>query len=203
VRGGLALALHATRSASPASELRVIEANLKTGGADGEATTVKEIAAQTGMSIQTVRRRLRLRSLTPALRDAFNDWRITASVTEPAARLPECEHHALADQLAEGGRLTLPDVSEVARRRSERTRPPSAEHPNTLIATHSTHLEVTPELDGNGSSPPALLALPRPLPAHPGRLEVQRARLRDPIARHGTAGGLGTTDSRRGPRVTR
>ena len=56
--------------------------------------TVKEIAAQTGMSVQTVRRRLRLRSLTPALRAAFDHGRITASVAEAAARLPEPEQRA-------------------------------------------------------------------------------------------------------------
>jgi ParB-like chromosome segregation protein Spo0J len=117
VRGGLALALHATRSPSPASELRAIEAILGADGADGEAATVKEIAAQTGMSVQTVRRRLRLRSLTPALRAAFDDGRLTASVAEATARLPEPEQDALADQLAEKGRLTLPDVSDLARRR--------------------------------------------------------------------------------------
>ena len=72
VRGGLALALHASRGPSPASELHAIEAILAAGGPDGEAATVKQIAAQTGMSVQTVRRRLRLRSLTPALRAAFD-----------------------------------------------------------------------------------------------------------------------------------
>lgn len=130
VRGGLALALHASRSASPASELRAIEAILKTAGTDGEAATVKEIAARTGMSIQTVRRRLRLRSLAPALRDAFDDGRITASVAEAAARLPERDQNPLADQLAEGGRLTLPDVSEAARQRSNEAK---AELPGELF----------------------------------------------------------------------
>ena len=91
VRGGLALALHATRSASPASELREIEAILKSGDPDGDVATIKEIAAQTGMSVQTVRRRLRLRSLTPAIRDAFEQGRVTASVAEAAARLPRAD----------------------------------------------------------------------------------------------------------------
>ncbi|MGN6170479.1 MAG: ParB/RepB/Spo0J family partition protein [Solirubrobacteraceae bacterium] len=131
VRGGVALALHATRSASAASELREIEAILKTAGTDREATTVKEIAAQTGMSIQTVRRRLRLRSLTPALRAAFNDGRITASVAEAAARLPEPEQKELADELAQQGRLTLASVRHVARERSVEAR---AELPDELFA---------------------------------------------------------------------
>jgi hypothetical protein len=140
VRGGLALALHATRSASPASELRAIEAILKPGGTDREATTVKEIAAQTGTSIQTVRRRLRLRSLTPALRDAFDDGTITASVAEAAARLPEPEQQMLAVQLAERGRLTLPDVSAVARQRSDEAK---AALPNELFSDRELPWETT------------------------------------------------------------
>ncbi len=71
VWGGLALALHATRGPSPASELRAIEAILCADGADGERASIKEIAGQTGISVQTVRRRLKLRLLKPALRDAF------------------------------------------------------------------------------------------------------------------------------------
>lgn len=57
VRGGLTLALHASRSPSPASELHAIETILRAGGSDSEAATVKEIAAQTGISVQTIRRR--------------------------------------------------------------------------------------------------------------------------------------------------
>jgi hypothetical protein len=45
---------------------------------------------------------------------------------------------------------------------------------------------------------PELRRVPRPLPAHPGRLEVHRARLRGQIPRHHTAGGLGAP--RRGGR---
>ena len=130
VRGGLALALHASRGASPASELHAIEAILKTSETEGEATTVKEIAAQTGMSIHTVRRRLRLRSLTPVLRDAFDHGRITASVAEAAARLPEPEQNELAEELAQQGRLTLPSVRHVARERSAEAK---AELPGELF----------------------------------------------------------------------
>ena len=35
-----------------------------------------------------------------------------------------------------------------------------------------------------------LLRLPRPLPAHPGRLEVHRTRRRDQVPGHHSAGGL-------------
>jgi ParB-like chromosome segregation protein Spo0J len=83
VRGGLTLALHASRSPSPASELQAIETILAISGADGETAAVKQIAAQTGLSVQTVRRRLRLRSLIADLRQAFDDvW------SRPASRRP-------------------------------------------------------------------------------------------------------------------
>jgi hypothetical protein len=67
------------------------------------------------MSLQTVRRRLRLRSLTPALRAAFDERRISASVAEAAARLPEAQQKALEPQLEAAGRLSLSDVRHVAR----------------------------------------------------------------------------------------
>src|SRR5581483_3281860 len=60
VRGGLALALHATRGPSPASELHAIEGILGADGAGGEGATIKQVAGQTGISVQTVRRRLKL-----------------------------------------------------------------------------------------------------------------------------------------------
>jgi ParB family transcriptional regulator, chromosome partitioning protein len=82
---GMVLALHASRSSSPASELQAIEAILAQG--NEEARTIKEIAAQTGMPVQTVRRRLRLRNLIPALRAAFDLGEISVSDAEAAARL--------------------------------------------------------------------------------------------------------------------
>jgi SnoaL-like protein len=42
---------------------------------------------------------------------------------------------------------------------------------------------------------PELRRAPRPLPAHPGRLEVRGARLRGQIPRHHSAGGLGAPRS--------
>jgi len=131
VRGGLALALHATRGPSPASELHAIEAILGADGADGEAATIKQIAAQTGISVQTVRRRLKLRSLKPALRDAFEQATIRASVAEAAARLAEREQEKLAQRLAQRGRLTLSEVRDFAREGSDEAK---AELPGELFS---------------------------------------------------------------------
>jgi ParB-like chromosome segregation protein Spo0J len=116
VHGGLTLALHASRSASPASELTAIEAILAAGESECDAATVKEIAAQTGISVQTVRRRLRLRSLSAGLRAAFEEARITASVAEAAARLPDDKQAELERRLEEQGRLTLADARDAVRR---------------------------------------------------------------------------------------
>ena len=140
VCGGLTLALHASRTASPASELEAIETILATGGAESEAVTVKEIAAQTGMSVQTVRRRLRLRSLTPVLRAAFDEGKITTSLAEAAARLSEAHQTTLEQQLESDNRLSLADVREVAR---DRTAGATGELPGGLFIEPEIAWQVT------------------------------------------------------------
>jgi ParB-like chromosome segregation protein Spo0J len=116
VGAGMTLALHASRSDSPASELAAIEQILAHGGE--EARTVKQIAAQTAMPVQTVRRRLRLRNLTPALRAAFDRGKIPVSVAEAAARLTAEQQANLERLLADGQRATLAIVREIARERT-------------------------------------------------------------------------------------
>ena len=140
VRGGLTLALHASRSPSPASELQAIETILGSSDGDVEATTVKEIAAQTGISVQTVRRRLRLRSLKAGLRTAFEEARITASVAEAVARLPEEKQAELERRLEEDKRLTLADVRDAAR---EQTGAATAALPDELFTDHAIAWQAT------------------------------------------------------------
>jgi hypothetical protein len=108
------LALHASRSFSPASELAAIETFLRAAGHE-EGATVKQIAAQTGLNAQTVRRRLRLRFLIQGLRAAFDLGELPTGVAEAAARLPPAPQQQLGHRLADGGRLTLADVPNVAR----------------------------------------------------------------------------------------
>jgi hypothetical protein len=134
------LTLHASRSASPASELAAIEAILESSGGELEATAIKEIVAQTGMSVQTVRRRLRLRSLTAGLRTAFDKARITASVAEAAARLPEEKQAELERRLDEEGRLTLAHARDVAR---EQTGAATADLPGELFADREIAWQAT------------------------------------------------------------
>jgi hypothetical protein len=138
VRSGMALALHAARSASPASELAAIEAILASG--EEEAATVKEIAAQTGMPVQTVRRRLRLRALSAGLREAFDRGEITPSVAEAAAKQPNGVQSALAEKLGTGERLTLGIVRELAR---GRTRQATIELPKALLSERDAPWRVT------------------------------------------------------------
>jgi hypothetical protein len=140
VRGGLTLALHASRFPSPASELQAIEAIFDAAGAEGDVATAKEIAAQTGMSLQTVRRRLRLRSLTPGLRAAFDEGRISASVAEAATRLPQAQQSILERKLEEAARLTLSEVRDVAR---EQTSAATSELPGGVFEEQEVSWQVT------------------------------------------------------------
>jgi ParB-like chromosome segregation protein Spo0J len=140
VRAGLTLAVHASRGASPASELAAIEAIIEDGGRGDEAATIKQIAAQTGMSLQTIRRRLRLRSLTPGLRRAFDEGRLPASVAEAAARLPVARQESLERTLEDDGRLTLAVVRDVMR---EQTRTHASELPDGLFAEQEAPWQVT------------------------------------------------------------
>jgi len=140
IRHGLTLALHAARSASPASELAAIEAILAARGDEPVATTVKEIAAQTGMPVQTVQRRLRLRHLIPALRRAFDRGEITATVAEAAARLTADQQSALERALLEGARLTVRGVQELTR---EEARAAAGELPNGLFVDREADWRVT------------------------------------------------------------
>ena len=140
IRDGLTLALHAARSASPASELAAIEAILAGRGDEPVATSVKEIAAQTGMPVQTVQRRLRLRHLSMALRRAFDRGEITATVAEAAARLTEEQQAALERTLLEGTRLTVRGVRELTRRQSCAA---ADELPNGLFVDRDADWRVT------------------------------------------------------------
>jgi len=153
VRGGLTLALHASRTQSPASELQAIETILEASGEDHQASTVKEIAAQTGMPVQTVRRRLRLRSLSTGLRRAFDAGEIPASVAEAAARLP-ADHQALLERrLAAGERLTLAAVRDAARGQAQAS---GEQLPDALFADHAAAWQTTVR----GHLEAALQALP-------------------------------------------
>ena len=89
----LALMLNHVRSASPATELRAIETILTTARDAGHAITDTDIARETGMPVGRIRKRLRLRALRPELRAAFDAAKITVTVAEKAAGLPDRQQH--------------------------------------------------------------------------------------------------------------
>lgn len=140
IRAALALALHATRSASPASELAAIETILEAAGAENEAVTVRELAAQTGFSQQTVQRRLRLRRLIPTLRTPFDRGAIRTGVAEVAARLPAAQQEELAQRLLTGERLTATTVGDLTR---EQTRAAVEGLPGGLFGEQPSRWQAT------------------------------------------------------------
>ena len=74
--------------------------------------------------------------------------------------------------------------------------------PEKQLPLHGSNMEATWKATwkqhGRGRKPMSdlLRHLPRPLPAHPGRLEVHRTALRGQVPRHQPAGGLGAPPSR-------
>jgi len=113
----LSVASHATRSDNPAMELRQIERMMASGASEGD------IQRDTGMPAQTIRRRLRLCSLLPELREHFDRGRIGLGVAEAAAKLPAVLQTRLIETARERGRLTADDVREARMvRREEATR---------------------------------------------------------------------------------
>ncbi len=140
VRGGLTLALHSSRSDSPASELAAIENILKAAGDQDTALTIKQIAAQTDIPVQTVQRRLRLQRLIRPLRRAFDHGEITVTVAEACARLAGEQQHQLAEQLAAGARLTIVTVRDVAH---EQTRLASDALPDDAFAAPDAAWQTT------------------------------------------------------------
>ena len=127
----IALAMHGARSACPASELAAIEAILKANQAAGEQTTIKQIAAQTGRSTQTVSRRLRLRALSPTLRAMLHVGQLGATIAEAATKLNREQQAALERLLQDGERVTLATVREIAR---ERTSQAATDLPDGLFS---------------------------------------------------------------------
>lgn len=100
---------HAHRHANPAAELAAIERLQE------EGHTEKQIAAASGMSVGTIRARLRLRSLCAELRDAFDSGKITLGVAEGLVKLSRDEQTTLAVQFEETGMLTSKDVKNARR----------------------------------------------------------------------------------------
>lgn len=122
----LTLVCNVQRSHNPVAELAAIE-RLTAAGAD-EST----IARATGISPQTVKKRVRLSHLIPPLMRALAGGTLGVGVGEQAAKLPAATQERLAARLAERGRLTADDVRAE---REARTEDAVAQLPADLFAS--------------------------------------------------------------------
>lgn len=106
----IALALHATRAESIATELRLLEQIFDGNPEVPEDELLTQIAKQTTMAHPAITRRLRLRNLIGELRGAVERATISQSTAEAAARLPEDAQQELAERLAAGEKVTAKSV---------------------------------------------------------------------------------------------
>jgi len=116
----MTVALNNLRSSNPVSEFEAIERMLEKGASE------REIAKATGLSIATVRKRMKLAGLLPPLQEAFRRGEISTSVAENVATLPKLTQERLNEIRQQKGKLTGRDVSEakeVARQRELGTIP--------------------------------------------------------------------------------
>lgn len=101
-----ALSDHALRKDNPVADLKHIESLLDLGYSD------KQISQATGLTLGTIRSRLRLRDLHPVLRTALDEGTLSIAAAEQARKLSQDEQEALAVQLDETGKLTVKDVND-------------------------------------------------------------------------------------------
>jgi len=122
----LTLIAHATRRANPAADLDAIERLLAMGASE------RDIARETGLRIPTLRQRLRLLDLDPALREGLRRGVVSATVAEQAAKLPVSVQERLAAKLDSEGTLTAEDVDSQRRVRAVTA---TAAFPFALVAS--------------------------------------------------------------------
>lgn len=101
-----ALSDHALRKENPAADLKHIEHLMDLGYSD------KQISQATGLGLGTIRARLRLRDLHPALRAALDEGTISVAAAEQARKLSQADQYGLALQLEDTGKLTVKDVND-------------------------------------------------------------------------------------------
>jgi hypothetical protein len=101
------------RRPNPLTDLRAIEA-LVAAGANEE-----QIARELHLPIGTIRSRMRLAALIPALREAMEADRMSPTTGERAARLNVAQQESLLSHAnMDSGRITMNDVSSLLRVRA-------------------------------------------------------------------------------------
>lgn len=109
VESALAMTTNAVRSANPVSDLAAIEKLAR------EGYTEHDIAQATGLKVGTIRKRMKLLRLDPAIFDSVKAGKTAISTAERAASLPKERQAELAACVKEHGRITGDDVAFVSR----------------------------------------------------------------------------------------
>lgn len=108
----LTLLTNAVRRENPVADLAMIERLLARAVTQdlGERQALTEISRVTGLSVATLKQRLRLRKLTLSLRRLFDTGRLSYTVALEASRLPAPAQDRLLAALKDGEALTVDDV---------------------------------------------------------------------------------------------
>lgn len=108
----LTLLSNAVRRENPVTDLAMLERLLERATKQelGERQALTEIGRATGLSVPTIKQRLRLRALTPSLRRLFDTNRLSYTVALEASRLPVPAQDRLLGALKDGEALTVDDV---------------------------------------------------------------------------------------------
>ena len=108
----LTLLSNAVRRENPVTDLIMIERLLARAGVLelGERQALTEIGRATGLNVQTIKQRLRLRKLTPSLRLLFDRGGLSYTVALEACKLPAPAQDRLLAALKEGVALSVDDV---------------------------------------------------------------------------------------------
>lgn len=104
----MSITANAARADNPLSDLDSIERLLNDG------LSQKDIAARTGMSVGTIRKRLKLANLPVDIRMGVEAGAVAVGVAEAVASLPASQQSRLVSVLREEGKITRQDVSKVA-----------------------------------------------------------------------------------------
>jgi len=135
----LTMTANAVRGQNPAAEAAAIT-TLATAG-----FTETEIMARTGMTIQTIRKRLRTaRGLIPEFRQLLQTGETTTPMAGALAKLPASEQRALFDRCQAGERLTWAVIRRVrAARRDTAFRSIDGQLPNLPEAGDRPRVTLT------------------------------------------------------------
>lgn len=101
-----ALMIHAQRNENVLTDFVRIESLLERGA------TEAQIAAETGLSRQTLSKRMKVRGLVTELRAAFIQGTIGTSVANACTKLTAEEQSRVADRIKRGDKIKLKDIEE-------------------------------------------------------------------------------------------